>query len=549
MQAFLKGNFVCIKTPAQDKDIVKAMGDYRWNKYTGVWEFPVWKLPKLVTYLNLQYDADVEQALKIEMDKNQKRHELLNRANKIKQNLEPSINIKTLSGPIFDKLFAHQKQALLVANLFDAYALFMETGTGKTLVAIRMIQLRKVPTLIVCPLTVIESVWMEEFKKWAPELKVLNLWRTLKTLNSHNLSALAEKDVFVINFESFKKMIKPEEMCKFLIVDESSKMKAPKTQITKALVSLKDKIPYRLIMSGLPAPNDLLEYWAQMALINDRLLGDNYYRYRNIFFKSGGYGGFQYYPKRDSKESIMSKVAEQAFFIKKKDCLDLPDRIFETRLIELDNIQQQVYDTMVKQNIVEFKEHTTLAMNELAKIMKLRQITAGFTITTDDFPVKVSDNKLNVLMDFINDELPQEQQTIIWCQFHWEVDTIYEILNKKKLGAGKLYGNMPQEDKNENIKRFQSGSIRFLVAHPKSGGMGLTFTNCSYMIWFSISYSQEEHSQANDRIYRIGQHNKCTYIYLLAKDTIDEVIYKALQKKQNLAMKCLEMLKGNNEKT
>ena len=98
--------------------------------------------------------------------------------------------------------------------------------------------------------------------------------------------------------------------------------------------------------------------------------------------------------------------------------------------------------------------------------------------------------------------------------------------------------------KNENIKAFQEGKTRFLIAHPKSGGMGLTFTNCSYMIWFSISYSQEEHSQANDRIYRIGQKNNCTYIYFLAKDTIDEIIYEALQKKQNLAMKCLEMLKG-----
>ena len=541
MQAYLKEDSVCIVAAYQDKDIIKAMGDYKWNKALKVWEFPLWKLPKLVDYLNLQYDTDVTQALKVEMDKNQERHSLINLANKIKSQdvYEP---IGTCPEKLYEKLYDHQKRALKVTSLFDAYALFMETGTGKTLVAIRMIQLRKVPTLIVCPLSVIESVWMNELEKWAPELRKINLWEAIKKLNSHNLSSILDKDVYIINFESFKKMVEPEKMFEFLIIDESSKMKAPKTQITKKLVSLRDKIPYRIIMSGLPAPNDLLEYWAQMALINDRLLGDNYFRYRNIFFKSAGYGGFMYVPKRGSKETIMSKVAEQSFFVKKKDCLDLPERVFETRLIELDKIQREVYDTMVKQNIVEFKDNTTLASNELAKIMKLRQITSGFTITTENFPVKVSDNKLKILKGFITDELPNDEQLIIWAQFHWEIDALSELLGEDK--SRKLYGLLKQEEKNQNIKDFQDGKVRFLIAHPKSGGMGLTFVNCSYMVWFSLSYSQEEHSQANDRIYRIGQKNNCTYIYILAKDTIDEVIYKALKRKQNLAEACLEMLKG-----
>jgi len=73
--------------------------------------------------------------------------------------------------------------------------------------------------------------------------------------------------------------------------------------------------------------------------------------------------------------------------------------------------------------------------------------------------------------------------------------------------------------------------------------MGLTFTNCSYIIWFSLSYSVEQYDQANDRVHRVGQLNKCTYIHLLAKDSIDGVIYKVLKKKQRFSEACLKMLK------
>jgi len=563
MQAFLNKDKICVRARYEDKEIVKALGDYKWNKEFKAWEFPLRKLPKLAEYLNLTYNKDVEEALNKEKIRVAERQELINIAKNVKNKSSyattayEELKIQEIPVDLYTDLFVHQKQALTIASLFDSYALFMETGTGKTLVAIRLIQFRKVPTLIVCPLSVIESVWVSELEKWAPNLKYINLWDVYRKRNNilsllHNVKISAKSDepvnmsyehlhdVYLINFESFKKIENPETYFKFIIIDESSKMKSPKTQITKKLVKLRNLIPYRLIMSGLPAPNNLLEYWGQLAFINDELLGDNYYRFRNTYFTSVGYGGFLYVPKSGVKDRIMSSVKEQAFFVKKTDCLDLPDRISEIRNIELDDNQKQIYYDMKKLNILEFKRHTTLAPNELAKIMKLRQITAGFTITTEGLAVKVSDNKLKVLKEFIEDELPEDQQAIIWCQFHWEITAILEMLDGR---SAALYGELPQKVKDENIKAFQDGKVRFLVAHPKSGGMGLTFTNCSYMIWFSLSYSQEEHSQANDRIYRIGQVNKCTYIYILAKKTIDEVIYKALLKKKNMAEACLEMLK------
>ncbi|MCX5704136.1 MAG: C-terminal helicase domain-containing protein, partial [Candidatus Omnitrophica bacterium] len=128
-----------------------------------------------------------------------------------------------------------------------------------------------------------------------------------------------------------------------------------------------------------------------------------------------------------------------------------------------------------------------------------------------------------------------------WVNFHFEVKRLKEEF---KDIACTLYGDMPQKEKNKSIVDFQNGKYRILIAHPLSGGMGINFQQCCYVIWFSLNYSQEQYSQANDRVYRIGQKNKVTYFLLLAKDTIDEVIYKVLDKKADLMNECLEMLKG-----
>jgi len=172
--------------------------------------------------------------------------------------------------------------------------------------------------------------------------------------------------------------------------------------------------------------------------------------------------------------------------------------------------------------------------------MKLRQVTGGFTITTQGMPVLISDTKIKALKDLL-EEIPEDKQVLIWIQFHWELERLREEF---KDDCCVLYGEMSQKEKNQSIVDFQEGKKRLLIAHPLTGGMGLTFTNCSYIVWYSLSYSQEQYSQANDRIYRIGQKNKCTYFLLMAKDSIDEVIHKVLDKKADLMEACLEMLKG-----
>ncbi|MEG1994896.1 MAG: helicase C-terminal domain-containing protein [Bacilli bacterium] len=89
------------------------------------------------------------------------------------------------------------------------------------------------------------------------------------------------------------------------------------------------------------------------------------------------------------------------------------------------------------------------------------------------------------------------------------------------------------KNRDEIIKKFKNGEIKLLFAHPQLLGKGLTFTKCTYNIYYSLSFSYEEFKQSQDRIHRIGQTNKCTYIILQGRNTIDEKIYKCLINKGN----------------
>lgn len=532
MQVWITEQNAIVQCGFHEKEFVKAIGDYRFDKQSKCWLFPLRKIIDIIDNLNIKYSDETKEVYNRIRNERAKHHVRINEANKIKS----SEFKKDDKNP----LYKHQQQAVKLGEMFGSYALFCETGTGKTAIAIKLIEHFLIPpmkAMVVAPLSTLEAVWVNEINKWS-KLKQIILWNNIDGIYSkyHN--------VCLINYEQFKKLhnngVNIPELISILIIEESSKMKNPKSDTTKSILHYRDKIPHRFCLSGTPAPNNLLEYWGQMAFINDELLSDNFYKFRNNFFRSGGYGGYSYFPIRGAKEAIMALVSNQAFSIRKTDCLDLPERIFEERTVYMDDIQQKAYDDMKILNLLEFENEVILTPNQLSKIMKLRQITSGFCMNKDGIPILISKSKLDVLKELL-EEIPEDKQVIIWCQFHYEIE---RIKDEYKNECVTLYGQLSQREKNDNISTFLAGKKRLLIGHPKTGGLGLNFQkNCSYMVWYSLSYSQEEYSQACDRVYRSGQQNICTYFLLLAHKSIDEIIYKALQGKADLMNDCLNMLK------
>ncbi len=465
-------------------------------------------------------------------------------------------------------LFKHQEEAINFITARDGCgALFHEIGCGKTRTALEIYSTLKytcdiklnnmvvrgndpfLKLLVICPLSLIEGAWGEDIKKFT----------CYKYRNCHDepIEYCKDTDIYILNYESLLSEQKITALKKMLlfgnfmcVLDESSKIKNHKAKTTKALLALRDKFKYRVVMSGTPAPNCETEYWAQINFIQPGIVHENFYPFRSYYFhlereKNGekeiAFGqvysklaaqqmfqrGWHYAMTKQRCEALMLRIAPHAHYARKADCLDLPDQVDEVRSITMGKDQELAYRSMKNDLIAEIKDQCIVAQVALAKIMKLRQITSAFAINDEGNVSCLPNNpKLKELESVL--EEAGNQQVIIWCQFQHEIRTIKEMLGDR---AVTLYGET--DDRNESIVAFKNGQAQYLIAHPRSAGHGLTFVNCSLQVFYSLDYSWELYEQARGRTHRAGQVNKCTYIHLICKGTIDEEILHVLREKKD----------------
>lgn len=235
----------------------------------------------------------------------------------------------------------------------------------------------------------------------------------------------------------------------------------------------------------------------------------------------------------------MEKVRPFASFVKKSDCLDLPEKVFVVRKFVLDSEARDAYDTMVKDKVLPLVDgKAIMSVNALAELAKCRQLAGGFILDHQGMVHRTGNQKLELLEEVLDEIGPQP--VIVWVQYREDARRIKELLGEQAVLA---IGNMTPGELTRNIDAFKAGPARYLIAHPRTLGHGVTLTNASYVVYYSLSYSLEEFIQSQDRVHRIGQAFKCTYFSLLAEDTVDEVIYKALLKKEDSSRAILAHLR------
>lgn len=458
--------------------------------HNGKWQFPDSSLKKL-TELGL-----ISKSVEIKISKNKN------------YNLSPF-------------LYKYQKEIVNTALNKGSYGIFSDTGTGKTIMGLEIAKHYE-KVLIVCPLSVIETAWVEDCYNFYPNKIIVNCHGNSKEDRIKKLNSIA--DIYIMNYESFKilknEILKSNFDC--FIVDESSVMKNMASQITSDILEMITVIPHRYVLSGCPNPNHNSEIFPQMKLIDTDLFGNNYYGFLAKYFHQDMSNPHYWYQTDTDKERFYARLSEKSMFLKKDDCVDLPEKIFEVRKFDMAQKQQQYYNDIIsdiKTNINQWSK-----FEFTAKLMKLREITSGFIINKDNTITDFNNNKEKLLKEVIEDI--GNTPIIIWCQFQHEIET----LAKKFNGVG-----LTSKTKNRNdiIRQFKNNKIKLLFTHPQLIGRGLTFTNCTYNVYYSLSFSYEEFKQSQDRIHRIGQTNKCTYIILQAKDSIEEKIYNCVQHKKN----------------
>ena len=458
------------------------------------------------------------------------------------------------------KPYAHQIKALEKSWNKIAYAYFMEMGTGKSKVLVDNIAMlydngNINGALIIAPKGVYRNWYSSEIPTHlASHIQhKMVLWTasTSKTKDKE-YQQLFESDydlhILVMNVEAFSTKKGIDFASKFLrthktimAVDESTTIKTPSAKRTKAIVDLGTKAHYRRILTGSPVTKSPLDLYTQCAFLHEDLLGfSSFYAFRNRYAHmiDRNFGGRRVqivgsYQRLDELADILNKFS---YRVLKEDCLDLPEKIYIKREIELTDEQEKAYATMKSAALASIKGKLATAPHVLTQMMRLHQITCGHLKTDEGDITELKSNRLDELMDVLEEV---EGKAIIWANYIYDIEHIVAEI-KKKYGDDSVvqyYGAIASDQRQTNIEKFQDpkSNYRFFVGNPQSGGYGITLTCANTVIYYSNGYDLEKRLQSEDRAHRIGQKKSVTYVDLIAAKTIDEKIVKALRAKINIA--------------
>jgi len=461
------------------------------------------------------------------------------------------------------KPYKHQMTALEKSWNRETYAYFMEMGTGKTKVLIDNLAMlydkgKVNGALIIAPKGVVGTWYNNELPTHLPDHieNITVLWKAAITKKQkQSLDELFSEGeglhILIMNVEAFSTTKGMEFAHKFLschrtmmAIDESTTIKNPTAKRTKNILKLAESAVYRRIMTGSPVTKNPLDLYTQCDFLSPWLLDfTSYYAFRNRYaeMKTLHMHGRQVQVVNGFKNlgELSDKLKDFSYRVLKDDCLDLPDKIFIKRQIQLSPDQRKLYEQMKKEAIAILKGKQSTTVNTLTQLMRLQQITCGHFTADDGATQPIPNNRITELMDVLEET---EGKAIIWAHYQYDITAIIQAV-AKKYGEESIvdyYGLTPQEERQPNIKRFQDDpKCRFIVGTPSTGGYGITLTAANTVIYYSNGYDLEKRLQSEDRAHRIGQKKSVTYVDIMADDTVDEKIVKALRKKINIASEVL----------
>lgn len=465
-------------------------------------------------------------------------------------------------------LMPHQQLGREIAKYRDRFCFFYDTRTGKTPLSLSIINddLLYHPEhkwLVICPLILIDNAWLEDANTFFPDIKTVSCHATTPKKRAEKLAQ--EANIYVTNVESFARYKEDFEKIGLhgCIVDESSTMKSHKSKTSEAIVDFAQKMKRFYLLSGTPAPNGEWEYYMQLKAIDFYGVHQSYTQFKEYYFVNTSFNP-QYEKlvvRPDRKDELLAFIKKYSLYVDKEDVLDTPGRAFHEIEFEMPDALKESYNKMKNDLSLAIKEEgvNILAKSTAAKLNKLNQITSGFIMDTqaikenkfyDDSNLSewylLDDYRFKRLEGLLGSDNLRGEQVLIWANYRKEFEIIQSLLGER---CRCIYGGTTINEKNEAIRLFKSGEIQYLVANPASADKGLTLTNAHIAIYFSLNYSYELFKQSMERIYgdKRKQPKFCDYYVLIAKGSIDRVIYSdVLQGKGDASYAILNHLKGGS---
>lgn len=417
----------------------------------------------------------------------------------------------------------------------DAAYLALEMGLGKTVCALTVAQhwidhCDVSAILYVAPINVCLSVVEQEIAEWE------HLGLKCVFLHGKDKDELIKEhaDVYIINPEGIKWLHTvlhrrlrwkcPTFPFSGMVVDEGTKFKGRGVQWLKlkGMFRIFDK---RIVMSGRPAPNSLLDLWAQIYLLDQgERLGKSYTSYRKKYFDSD-YMGYSWEIKsKKHKKKIYAKVADLMYTVKAKKGM-LPKLKFKNVITTLSPANMKAYETFRKKKILEYKEEKLKAKNAMALTTKLRQFSQGL-VYCDDRIVNIHNDKYNALKDIIDSA--NGKPVMVVYNFNHERDYLCEKFKAPYIGGG-----VSKAERKKLMKEWNKGKIPVLLVHPRSASHGLNLQFGGFQIvFYSPTFSSDDYHQIIARLRRKNQPSAFVIVYhLIAKGTIDHHIYATIKHK------------------
>ena len=458
----------------------------------------------------------------------------------------PSPIVRDYKWPGIFKPFNHQKDTASFLSLRDRAFCFNEAGTGKTGAAIwaadYLMNLGLVKrVLVICPLSIMHSAWQADIFKTA-------MHRTCGVAHgtvSKRQKVIAESYEFVvINFDGVHTVFDDLYKANFdlIIVDEANAYKTATTRRWKTLAKLLRSETKLWMMTGTPAAQSPLDAFGLARLICPERVPKYSGAWRDRVMNQ--ISRFKWLPKSNCTEQV-HRALQPAIRFTKKECLDLPEVVYQTRDVPLSPQTQKYYMALKKQLLVEAAGEQISAVNAAASLNKLLQISGG-AVYTDKRQIVEFDirPRLNALEEVLAETL---NKVIVFVPFIHTIDVVSKFLNDKGITSEIIQGNVSPGQRSQIIKQFQEQpDPRVLIIQPQAAAHGITLTAADTVVFWSPVMSVETYLQCVARIDRVGQKNCMTVVHLQGSD-VERRMYSMLQGKVDSHQKLVDLYKQELE--
>lgn len=530
MILYTENGYFYLKTDYANRNICKAIPGFyfiKTRKATG--EKDLWRYPATpITAYNINRLFKDYQADNYFYEELQAAEAIFNNKElKDKTDLENIPNMKL-------NAWMHQRQAYHFAKNLNAVMLAMAMGTGKTYVTVALCKNRGFKRiLVVCPKSVM-PVWEKEFQKHTTGFKTVILdtgttERKTRSMQQFYKSNFKETPlVTIVNYETVWReplgdYLLQDANLDFCVLDESHKIKSASGRASKYCEKLSRSVRYKICLTGTPMPHSPLDIYGQFRFLEPGIFGLSFVRFRANYAILGQFKqplNFVNLEDMNKRFHLITYKAEQ-------NVLDLPEAVDMERFCELEPETRKAYDMLEKELYTQIKAEEITVQNALVKFLRLQQIACGHVKTDDGNIIETGTEKAAVLEEIL-DDIDKNEKIVVFCKFIADLDLIKTVASKAGRAPVELSGRI------NNLKQFQDGDADLIAVQIQAGGVGIDLTMARYCIYYSIGFSNGDYLQSRARVHRPGQTRPVTYLHIKAKKTVDEKVYKALEKKGDI---------------